>query len=121
MSDDLTSQIISSAIEVHTVLGAGLLESIYEAALCREFELRGISYQRQVAVDVDYKGLVILGQRLDLLVFDEVIVELKSQAKLPEFATAQLLSYLKSTGLKRGLLINFAESKLVNGVKRISL
>jgi GxxExxY protein len=121
MADDLTNQIIGAAIEVHTILGSGLLESVYELALCREFELRKIPFERQVKVDVEYKGLNIAGQRLDLLVFDEVIVELKSQAKLPEFATAQLLSYLKSTGLKRGLVINFAENKLINGIKRISL
>ncbi|NOT15905.1 MAG: GxxExxY protein [Methylotenera sp.] len=121
MSDDLTSQIIGAAIEVHSILGAGLLESVYEAALCREFELRQISYQRQVPVDVIYKNLVIQGQRLDLLVFGEVIVELKSQNNLTEFAMAQLLSYLKATGFKRGLLINFAETKLVSGIKRISL
>lgn len=121
MADDLTSQIIGAAIEVHTILGSGLLESVYELALCREFELREIPFERQVKVDVEYKGLIIAGQRLDLLVFNEVIVELKSQAKLSEFATAQLLSYLKSTGLKRGLIINFAENKLINGIKRISL
>jgi GxxExxY protein len=121
MSDDLTSQIISAAIEVHTVLGSGLLESVYETALCREFDLRGIPYARQVAVDIEYKDITILGMRLDLLVFGEVVVELKSQIKLTEFVTAQLLTYLKATGLKRGLVINFAEAKLVNGVKRISL
>jgi GxxExxY protein len=121
MTDDLTNQIIGAAIEVHTALGPGLLESVYEAALCREFDLRGMPYARQVKVDIQYKGLAILGQRLDLLVFSEVVVELKSQAKLSEFVSAQLLSYLKSTGLKRGLLINFAETKLVNGVRRISL
>lgn len=121
MSDDLTSQIIGAAIEVHSILGAGLLESVYEAALCWEFELRQIPYQRQVPVDVIYKNLVIQGQRLDLLVFGEVIVELKSQNNLTEFAMAQLLSYLKATGFKRGLLINFAETKLVSGIKRISL
>lgn len=121
MADDLTSQIIGAAIEVHTILGAGLLESIYELALCKEFSIRNIPYQRQVALDVNYKGEVILGQRLDLLVFGEVIVELKSQSRLPEHAVAQLLSYLKLTGFKRGLLINFAEPKLINGIKRISL
>jgi GxxExxY protein len=121
MSDDLTHKIIGAAIEVHTILGPGLLETIYESALCREFELRNILYQRQVSAVVAYKDIVIQGQRLDLLVQGEVIVELKSQANLPDYATAQLLSYLKATGLKRGLLVNFAEAKLTNGVKRISL
>lgn len=119
--DDLTGQIIGAAIEVHRELGVGLLESVYESALCHELSLRSIAYQRQVEVNVRYKNVVIQGQRLDLLVQGEVVVELKAQTKLPDFAYAQLISYLKSTGLKRGLLINFAEPKLVNGVKRVSL
>ncbi len=121
MSDFLTQKIIGAAIEVHRILGAGLLESIYEEALCREFQLRDIKFQRQVEVDVVYKGQIIKGQRLDLLVENEVVVEIKSLARLPEAATAQILSYLKATGLKRGLLINFGASKLVDGIKRISL
>lgn len=119
--DDLTGQIVGAAIEVHRELGVGLLESVYESALCHELALRSIAYQRQVEVDVRYKDVVIQVQRLDLLVQGEVVVELKAQTKLPDFAYAQLISYLKSTGLKRGLLINFAEPKLVNGVKRVSL
>lgn len=121
MSDFLTQKIIGAAIEVHKVLGAGLLESIYEEALCYEFRLRHIEFQQQVEVDVIYKGQIIKGQRLDLLVENEVIVEIKSLTRLPEVATAQILSYLKATGLKRGLLINFGSSRLVDGVKRISL
>jgi GxxExxY protein len=121
MADTLTESIIGAAIEVHRVLGCGLLESVYETALCHEFKLRGIAYQQQVPVKVVYKGMVIEGQRLDLLVNDEVVVELKSLAKLPEVARAQTLSYLKATGLKRGLLINFGEYRLVDGIKRISL
>lgn len=121
MADALTDAIIGAAIEVHRILGPGLLESVYETALCHEFSLRGIAHQRQVAVDVIYKGVTIEGQRLDLLVQGEVVVELKSLSKLPDVAKAQLLSYLKATGLKRGLLINFGEFKLIDGVKRISL
>lgn len=121
MADALTDAIIGAAIEVHRILGPGLLESVYETALCHEFNLRGIAHQRQVAVDVIYKGVTIEGQRLDLLVYGEVVVELKSLTKLPDIAKAQLLSYLKATGLKRGLLINFGELKLIDGVKRISL
>ena len=119
--DALTEKIIGAAIEVHSHLGPGLLESIYEEALCYEFALRDIAFERRVSVDVIYKGHVIHGQRLDILVEHEVIVELKSVQKLPEVALAQVLSYLKATGLKRALLINFGEKKLVNGVKRISL
>jgi len=81
----------------------------------------GFAFQRQVAIDVLYKGHVIHGQRLDLLVENEVVVEVKSLRSLPEIATAQLLSYLKATGLKRGLLLNFGEKHLVSGIKRISL
>jgi len=121
MSDLLTKKIIGAAIEVHRLLGPGLLEAICEAALCIEFELRGIKYKRQVEIDVVYKGNVIKGQRIDILVEDEVIVELKAVTKLPDVAMAQTLSYLKATGLKRALLINFSERRLVDGVKRISL
>jgi len=121
MGDDLTEKIIGAAIEVHRVLGPGLLESIYEEALCVELQLRGTSFQRQVEMDVDYKGHIIKGQRVNLLVAGEVIVELKAIAHLPEVAMAQTLSYLKATGLKRALLINFGERKLINGIKRISL
>ena len=120
MSDKLTEQIIASAIEVHRILGPGLLESIYEEALCYELSLRGITFERQKEVDVLYKDKIIKGQRLDLIVNSEVIVEIKSVRKLEDVFTAQVLSYLKSTGLKRALLINFGEGKLVNGVKRIS-
>jgi GxxExxY protein len=121
MADLLTEKIIGAAIEVHRALGPGLLESIYEEALCFEFQLCQLRYQRQVEVEVRYKGHLIKGQRLDLLVEEEVIVELKSVANLPQVATAQILSYLKATGLRRGLLINFGVSRLIDGIKRISL
>lgn len=121
MADQLTENIISAAIEVHRTLGPGLLEAIYEEALCYEFGLVGLSFQRQISVDVIYKGHVIQGQRLDLLVENEVVVEIKSVRSLPEIASSQLLSYLKASNLKRGLLINFGEKQLTSGVKRISL
>ncbi|HEY0048855.1 MAG TPA: GxxExxY protein [Pyrinomonadaceae bacterium] len=98
-----------------------MLESIYEEALCREFYLRGIKYRRQTEIDVIYKGKIIKGQRVDILVENELIVELKSISELPEVASAQILSYLKATGLKRGLLINFGAMKLVDGIRRFSL
>ncbi len=119
--DELTERIIGAAIEVHRILGPGLLESIYEEALAVELELRGIACQRQVDVDVVYKDHVIKGQRLDLLVAGEVVVETKAVARLPEVALAQVLSYLKATGLKRGLLLNFGCPRMLDGVKRISL
>ena len=119
--DSLTEKIIGAAIEVHRVLGPGVLESIYEEALCIELLPRGLQFQRQVPVDVWYKDQVIKGQRLDLLVNDEVVVELKSVSATPEYVTAQVLSYLKATGLKRALVINFGRKTLVEGVHRISL
>ena len=121
MSDELTEKVIGAAIEVHRILGPGLLESIYEEALCHELQLRGIACERQKEIDVVYKGQIIKGQKLDILVEGEVVLELKALAKLPDVATAQTLSYLKSTGLERALLINFSQSRLVDGIKRLSL
>lgn len=120
-NDLLTQKIIGAAIEVHRTLGPGLLESIYEEALCHEFYLRGVKFLRQVEIDVIYKDKVIKGQRMDLLVESEVVIEIKSLSKLPEVSTAQILSYLKATGLKRGLLINFGAKMLRDGLKRISM
>lgn len=121
MADSLTKAIIGAAIEVHRILGPGLMEIIYEKALCHELELRRLSYRTQVEIDAIYKGKIIRGQRLDMLVNQEVIVEIKSLSQLPEISLAQVLSYLKATGLKRALLINFGEKRLVDGIKRISL
>ncbi|MDH3287639.1 MAG: GxxExxY protein [Betaproteobacteria bacterium] len=121
MSDDYTEQIIGAAIEVHRVLGSGLLESIDEEALSHELDLRGVPHKRQVAVDVVYKDKVIHGQRIDLIAFEQVVVEIKSLREVPEVAIAQVLSYLKATGFKRALLINFRVSRLIDGIKRISL
>lgn len=119
-NDRITGEIIGAAIEVHRELGPGLLESIYEEALCIELALRGINFVRQADIDIVYKGRVLKGQRIDLIVEGEVIVELKSLSKLPDIAMAQTLSYLKATGLKRGLIINFGEKRLIDGVKRVS-
>jgi len=121
MADDLTEKIIGAAIEVHKELGTGLLESIYEEALCYEFKLQGIKFERQVPADITYKGHVIKGQRLDLLVEKEVVVEIKSVSQLPDVAIAQTISYLKATKLKRGLIVNFGKKRLIDGVKRISV
>jgi len=106
---------------VHRILGPGLLESIYEEALCHEFTLQEIPFERQVEIDVRYKDKIIKGQRVDLLVGREVVVEFKALTKVPDVATAQVLSYLKATGLKRGLLTNFNIPKLADGVKRLSI
>jgi GxxExxY protein len=121
MADDLTEKIIGAAIEVHRELGPGLLEAIYDTALCYEFDLQGIKYKRQVPADIVYKGKVIKGQKIDMLVEDEVVVEIKSLSKMPEVALAQTLSYLKATNLRRGLIVNFGEKRLIDGVKRVVL
>lgn len=121
MKDQLTEQIIAAAIEVHRELGPGLLESIYEEALCHELGLRGIQFEKQKEVDVIYKTVKIKGQRIDLLVKNQVIVEVKSVRRMDEVFSAQVLSYLKCTGLKRALLLNFGETRLVDGIKRFSL
>jgi GxxExxY protein len=92
--------------------------------LCYEFELRGIRFSRQAPVEMVYKDKAIKDQRIDLIVEDNgdrAVVDLKSVSKLPEIATAQVLSYLKSTRLKRGLVINFGEKRLVDGIRRLSL
>ena len=121
MADPLTEKIIAAAIEVHRVLGPGLLESIYEEALCHELSIRKIPFERQKEVNVLYKDNIIKGQRLDLIVNGKVVVEVKSTRKLEDVFTAQVLSYLRSTGLNRALLINFGGQKLVDGIKRLSL
>src|SRR5262249_33091076 len=107
--DPLTESIIGAAIEVHRILGPGLLESIYEEALCHEFALRGIRFRRQTKFAVRYKGVSIKRQRVDPVMEDQVVVEIKSLTRLPEVAVAQTLSYLKCTSLKRALLLNFGE------------
>lgn len=119
-NDVLTEKIIGAAIEVHRELGPGLLESIYEEALCLELSLRGMKCVRQAEIDVVYKGHVLKGQRLDLIVEDAVVVELKSLVKMSDIVLAQALSYLKASGLKRALIINFGEKRLIDGVKRVS-
>ena len=121
VGDPLTEQVIGAAIEVHRHLGPGLLEKIYEEALCVEFALRSIPFDRQVAFNVVYKGRVIKGQRLDLLAFGEVVVSLKSVRQSQDYFLAQLLSELKAARLRRGLVINFGLPQLVDGIQRVSL
>jgi len=121
MPDGLTEKIIGAAIEVHNELGPGLLESIYEQALCYEFDLQGINYKRQYPTDIYYKDRKLSGFKIDLLVEDEVVVELKAVATPPNVVISQTISYLKATNLKRGLIINFGEKRLIDGVKRVSV
>jgi len=119
--DPLTEKIIGCAIEVHRTLGPGLLESTYESALGVELEINGIQFQRQVICPVSYKGRVVGDYRLDLLVENSVIVEIKSVERHDPIFEAQLLTYLKITGHKRGLLLNFNTRLLKEGIKRFVL
>ena len=111
--------VIGAAIEVHRELGPGLLESIYEQALLHELTLRKIRAQRQVEIEVLYKGVVIKGQRLDLLVEDQIVVELKSVSQIQDVHKAQLLSYLRVGQRPVGLLINFNVKLVRDGIHRI--
>jgi GxxExxY protein len=117
--EELARKIIGAAIEVHRMLGPGYLESIYERALCHELTLRGVPFQRQVDLIVRFKDIDIPGQRLDLLVGGRVITDLKTVETLAPIHQGQLLSYLKTTGLRLGLLINFKVLVLKDGIKRI--
>jgi GxxExxY protein len=119
--DPLTERIIGCAIAVHRELGPGLLEAIYEEALAIELEDQGLAFRRQVAVSAVYKGRRLGEYRLDLLVEDAVIVEVKSVERLLPLFEAQLLTYLRVTGKRIGLLMNFNTALLKNGVKRIVL
>jgi len=117
--DRVTHGVIGAAIEVHRVLGPGLLESIYEDALCVELKLAGLSFERQLPVKVHYKGLPIGEARIDLLVCGNLIVELKTVEKFAPVHTAQVLSYLKIMNLRLGLLVNFNVAQLRQGLKRV--
>jgi len=120
-TEQIAYDVIGAAMEVHRTLGPGLLEQIYEDALCIELEERGIVYERQKPVGIWYKGRSIGDMRLDILVADRVIVELKSVERLEPVHTAQVLTYLKVTQKRLGLLVNFNVSILKNGIKRIVL
>ena len=119
--DPLTEKIIGCAIEVHRVLGPGLLEASYEAALAIEFTAAKIAFQRQLVIPVFYKGQPIGEHRLDFLVEDAVVVELKSVERFDPIFEAQVLTYLRLSGKHRGLLINFHSRLLKDGVKRFVL
>jgi GxxExxY protein len=114
----LTEKIIGCAIEVHRGLGPGLLEATYEEALCIEFDIAGLAYRRQVPFPILYKGKNLGECRLDLIVEDTVIVEIKSVERHALLFEAQVLTYLKATNKKVGLLINFNNRLLHDGVKR---
>lgn len=119
---DLTEQIIGAAMEVHSYWGPGLLESIYESSLAHELTSRNLKSQSQVPLNLDYKGLPLDDDyRLDLMVEGKVIVEAKAVQQLAPIHAAQLLTYMKLTKCKVGLLINFNVLKLKDGIKRMVL
>jgi GxxExxY protein len=115
----ITQQIIGAAIDVHKALGPGLLESAYEECLCHELALRGLPFQRQIELPVIYKGVRLnCGYRIDLLVGKTILLELKSVEKLLPIHEAQLLTYLRLSNIRVGLLINFNVPVLKNGIVR---
>jgi GxxExxY protein len=119
---ELTGQIIGAAIEVHKALGPGLLESVYEKCLCLELELRGLKFERQLALPLEYKGVRLdVGLKLDFVVEGKVVVEIKAVEKPLPVHEAQLLTYLRMGGYRVGLLLNFNTSVLKEGITRMIL
>jgi GxxExxY protein len=118
--NQLSNKIIGAAIEVHKALGPGLLESAYEECLCQELELRGLHYERQKPLPVVYKGRKLdCLYRLDVVVENVIVLELKSCERMEPIYEAQLLTYLKLSGLHLGLILNFNVSMMRDGIKRI--
>jgi GxxExxY protein len=118
---DLTERIVGCAIEVHRHLGPGLLESIYESALCLELNGAGLSLKRQIGIPLFYKGQLISEHRPDLVVDDLVIVEVKSIQRLEPVHMAQMMTYLRVTGLRVGLILNFNNAVMKHGIRRVTL
>jgi GxxExxY protein len=120
--DKITNRIIACAISVHQELGPGLLESIYEEALGIEFELDGLVFNRQIALPVVYKGYLLSGSfRVDMVVENSVVIELKCVESILPVHEAQVLSYMRLGGWKIGLLLNFKSALLKNGIRRVLL
>lgn len=119
-ANELSREVIGAAIEVHRILGPGLLESAYEECLCFELGLRGISYKRQIPLPLEYKGFRLnCGYRIDLLVEDLLVLELKASAGIDPVHEAQILTYLKLKGAWLGLIINFNVGLLKDGIRRV--
>jgi len=119
IEEELTGAICSAAIEVHKHLGPGLLESAYEECLCHELRQRGVAFQRQVPLPVTYKGVRLdCGYQMDILVEDKVVLELKSVESILPIHEAQLLTYLKLSQKKVGLLLNFNVPLMKEGITR---
>lgn len=121
-SDELTGLIIGAAIEVHRELGPGLLESVYQTCLVMELEDLGLDVKTEIPMPVVYKGTELeQGYRIDILVNDEVVIELKTVEKLTDVHTAQILTYMRLGSFRKGLLMNFKVKLLKNGIKRFVL
>jgi GxxExxY protein len=119
---ELSNKVIGCAIEVHKALGPGLLESAYQQCLCHELKLNDVGFQVEKPLPIDYKGCRLdCGYRIDILVEDEIILELKSVEQLNHIHEAQILSYMKLMGKKQGFLINFNVTLLKNGLKSFVL
>jgi GxxExxY protein len=118
--NELTYQVIGAAMEVHKTIGPGFSESVYEEALVIELQERDIPFLRQVKIEIGYKGRKVGEGRIDLIIGGELVLELKAVEKLLPLHSAQLLSYLKATGKKLGLLINFNVPVLKDGIERIA-
>ena len=120
--DALTGRVIGCAIEVHRLLGPGLLESTYQQCLVHELRLNGIGFRSEWPIPVDYKGIRLdCGYRADILVDDRLILELKAVATVNPIHHAQLLTYMKLAGVGTGLLMNFNVKKLVDGIQRFRI
>ena len=120
IDDSLSESVIGFAIEVHRELGPGLLESAYEQCLCYEFETHGIPFRRQVPLPIAYKSMKLdCGYRMDVVVDERLVLELKTVESLQPIHEAQLLTYLKLSGMETGLLMNFNTSLLKHGIKRM--
>jgi GxxExxY protein len=120
--DSVSQEVIGAAIEVHRALGPGLLETAYEECLCDELSVRGLSFRRQVDLPVLYKTVKLTcGYRMDMVVWDVLVVEVKAVEKLMPVHEAQLLTYLKLSGLHTGLRVNFNVPVLKDGIKRMKL
>jgi GxxExxY protein len=120
-AEDVITRVIGCAVNVHKALGPGFLESIYKKAMCIELEAQGLPFELERPISVSYRGVDIRGQRVDLIVDNVVVVELKAITRFDEIHQAQVLSYLKTTGLRIGLLINFRVACLPQGLRRVAL
>lgn len=120
--EELSRRVIGCAIEVHRVLGPGLLESSYQRCLSRELDLNGIEHTCEAPLPIEYKGIILeCGYRVDILIGRELILELKSVRTVEPIHEAQILTYMKLSGIRTGLILNFHVNKLKDGMKRYAL